>query len=265
MDIYEKRAVAFIDILGFRDLVRRGRESEILSTMNSIPKKISFFAEGDLADLDFKVSSFSDSVVASARFIAKNHVPAVVVALYAGELSLALMQKGILTRGAIAVGMLHHQDPNIFGPALIDAYELESNVAQYPRIIVPQKIASGICQTLFGNFGWDWFVKNHPFRVDFDGLNHLDVLGPFFTSVRPPSLKPKVNGGDINSLGRVTTSMVMKLCRKKQRDYRVTVKYEWLQSYLLDCCARFSWKIPTKVSVHNSRSTTACGFRKAGA
>ena len=35
------------------------------------------------------------------------------------------------------VGKLHHDANRIFGPALIEAYHLEKDVAKYPRIILP--------------------------------------------------------------------------------------------------------------------------------
>jgi hypothetical protein len=44
----------------------------------------------------------------------------------------------VLLRGAVTIGKVFHKntgDP-AFGPALIEAYELESNIANYPRIIL---------------------------------------------------------------------------------------------------------------------------------
>jgi hypothetical protein len=47
-----------------------------------------------------------------------------------------IFSSGILLRGAICVGDLFIGDHATFGPALIDAYDLESNVAVFPRIAI---------------------------------------------------------------------------------------------------------------------------------
>lgn len=39
-------------------------------------------------------------------------------------------------RGAVTVGAIHHDQHIVFGPALNRAYELESKVAFYPRILI---------------------------------------------------------------------------------------------------------------------------------
>jgi hypothetical protein len=43
-----------------------------------------------------------------------------------------------LSRGGIAKGPLHDSDNAGFGPAFLKAYDLEQNIAEYPRIIVDQ-------------------------------------------------------------------------------------------------------------------------------
>jgi hypothetical protein len=53
-----------------------------------------------------------------------------------GQLCRFLLMEGMLCRGAITVGSLFHQDPLVIGPAFLEAYRLEQNVAFYPRIIL---------------------------------------------------------------------------------------------------------------------------------
>ena len=50
-----------------------------------------------------------------------------------------MMSKGILLRGGITVGQLCHKDNIVYGPAMVEAYELESKSAIYPRVIVSEK------------------------------------------------------------------------------------------------------------------------------
>jgi hypothetical protein len=51
-----------------------------------------------------------------------------------------LVQLGILTRGGISAGLLHHSDSVVIGPGLVQAYELERDAAHYPRVVVDEKL-----------------------------------------------------------------------------------------------------------------------------
>ena len=51
------------------------------------------------------------------------------------------MMKEVFIRGAITIGeLIHTENGIIMGPALIEAYELESKFAKYPRIILSEKL-----------------------------------------------------------------------------------------------------------------------------
>lgn len=241
MSVYDTRAVLFLDLLGFRELIASRKERDILDALTiSSENPIPFGANAD-KNIDFRVTAFSDSIVCSARILGKNNfLPAAYVATYAGRLALEMLTRGILTRGALTVGKLYHQGQTVFGPALIDAYERESRLAQYPHIIVPTKVRGGINMTLSIKLGTDWWLNHYPFREDFDGLHHLDIFGPFFIDHRPPLLKPK-RSSSLKSLGPSTARLVNKVCRRKYKDERVSTKYAWMKSYLDDCCTRFGW------------------------
>lgn len=45
-------------------------------------------------------------------------------------------EHSILIRGAITIGDLIHDNQILMGPAMVEAYTMESQVAKYPRIIV---------------------------------------------------------------------------------------------------------------------------------
>lgn len=53
------------------------------------------------------------------------------------------IRNGFLVRGAITVGKLYHTDGVIFGPALVQAFELEKQ-AKYPRVIVSNEIINSL-------------------------------------------------------------------------------------------------------------------------
>jgi hypothetical protein len=57
-------------------------------------------------------------------------------------LSMHLLSQGYFIRGAIVKGRLHHDDKMVFGEALVQAYDLETKVVQYPRIMILSDVAA---------------------------------------------------------------------------------------------------------------------------
>jgi hypothetical protein len=50
------------------------------------------------------------------------------------------IEQGFLLRGGLTVGDLLHTTKHVVGPAMVAAYDLESRVAKYPRVIVDTKL-----------------------------------------------------------------------------------------------------------------------------
>jgi hypothetical protein len=54
------------------------------------------------------------------------------------------MMEGVLLRGAIATGDICMRSGQVFGPALGEAHDLESQFARYPRIVVSPNLLQAI-------------------------------------------------------------------------------------------------------------------------
>jgi hypothetical protein len=81
----------------------------------------------------FQFQSFSDSVVMSTA----STISGLIYLLYsASDLSLRLLSNGLLMRGAVAKGKLHHDKLVMFGPAFLTAYNIGTNIAKYPRVVL---------------------------------------------------------------------------------------------------------------------------------
>jgi hypothetical protein len=190
-DAYEDRVVAFIDILGFKELVSKGKVSTILKAMEVIRKRVKLIE--NVTHSPLKTSQFSDSLILSAL----NDDDGVVhiihfVSLLASELFL----NGIWCRGAIASGALHHDGSVVFGQAFIDAIELERQLAVYPRILVTETVAERFVETK--NTGlpkWRRAGSDAYFRRDFDHLLHLDIFSyKMFIPPKTGTIKDAVKG-----------------------------------------------------------------------
>jgi len=222
---YQERVIAFIDILGFTELVRKDKVETILQAMRIIQRRLRNL-EG-IPNCPLQHTMFSDSVVFSAELTDDGILALVHNTAY---LAAALFQKGIFCRGAITTGNLYHKKATIFGPAMIAAYKLESQLALYPRIIVPYQLAQRFLQ-----------IKNHNthrdlhrglacyFRHDFDNQYHVDVLSPWMS-------KPPRPGLVSNTVVRVVQGHLLRQLGGGDHDsveaQRTDAKLFWLGDYL---------------------------------
>lgn len=141
---FDDRVVLFLDILGFKKHVEETVDKE----NNDLPERIATLHRalskmGETA-LNYgigdkrQVTQFSDSIVISFNIVDK----ALVVDTFKVCLKIwvELLMDRIICRGALSSGKLIHTDQILFGPALLDAYETESEAAMYPRIIMDRSL-----------------------------------------------------------------------------------------------------------------------------
>jgi hypothetical protein len=164
---YEERYCAYVDILGFQELIGAlhgdPTKSEALKTLltrvhTPVDLKIDAFQRSD-----FRAQSISDAVALSAAInrFGLGHM------LYALErLAIDLLEQGYFVRGAIVKGPLYHDEQMVFGEALVQAYHLENEVARYPRIMIRSDVVATMPHSFQRNF----------FRQAEDGPTYQHVL-----------------------------------------------------------------------------------------
>lgn len=127
--------VAFVDILGFSEMVKNDCENyngafkyfEILKKINSDTKAIN----------ECSVTQFSDSVIFSLPLSVQNFQKMIkILAEYQKE----LFYNSIICRGAISYGKHFEEKEFMFSQGLIEAYQLECKEAIYPRIVLSKNL-----------------------------------------------------------------------------------------------------------------------------
>jgi hypothetical protein len=169
---YSERYCAFIDILGFSGLINdldAGKVSvdeiyRVLSAVHSPQKAVR-------SEADLRHQSISDAITLSA---APNAAGFDAICSAAGELSRRLLRSGYFARGGLTKGRLYHDHNTVFGPALIEAYRLESQVAKYPRILIPRSVVAD--RDLYAQEGTHW-------KQAFDGRFIRSSDGPHFLHI----------------------------------------------------------------------------------
>ena len=132
--VYERRLILFIDFLGFREVVAATQDdAQALRRLVSAMDAIGEIADGSVYESQ-RVTQFSDSVVLSYRVDEPSGAFWMINAMALTVVSLAA--RGYLLRGAVTVGDLYHSAAHVVGPAMVRAYEMESRIAIYPRVII---------------------------------------------------------------------------------------------------------------------------------
>lgn len=223
MALYENRVVAFIDILGWSELVKGAAQNEQLLTsidsvasciseisqsaaiINQVSKQISDdlkekgFHFEDLESADLRSSHFSDTIVFSSP--TNKAITGQLVSCVIG-ISVVLMRAGYYVRGAITQGSIHHTSHSLYGPALIKAYEIESKNAIYPRIILTEDILEYLLP--------EWIEKDIG-----DGLFFLNL---FWHS----------KAGDIALIEAALTNNI----QKHENNLSILQKLNWLKNII---------------------------------
>lgn len=138
---YTNSTVAYLDILGFSDLVRKGGEGtkqidEIKNLLNCIahengtPEKPQALAISDCVILSNLLEEIIDTNDGKA------HSSMTGILVYSLLFSQACLLNGFLLHGGIDVGDVWHVQNDIVGPSYINAHELESKEAFFPRILL---------------------------------------------------------------------------------------------------------------------------------
>lgn len=200
---YEKSFVAFIDVLGFKNMVydkSPAGKAKIELYLND-----AYEALYVLKKIESKKHIghilISDSIIFSVPFgdnnqVATNNLRQLVISIYSLQRKLA--KNNIWVRGAVSCGQSHFDEKRnqIIGDAYIKAYELEQSSAKYPRVVLDCQIieelgygcsadliqAINLCNSdnplyagKVGLFDWQGKVldKDFPFFIDY--LNYLPV------------------------------------------------------------------------------------------
>jgi hypothetical protein len=182
---YLDRYCAFVDILGFRQLIAQiDNSSESFEKLRSLLTRIHGANSGAALDVDgtdFRAQSISDAVAISTRVSAAG-LGEIFRSLIA--LSLDLLVEGYFVRGSIVRAPLYHDEKMVVGQALVQAFYYESEVAKYPRIIVTRDVKTDMI-----HFGTtlpkdQLYPRIDNLRPSADGPMYLDVLRPVVSLLR---------------------------------------------------------------------------------
>lgn len=251
--MYEKRFIAFIDLLGFGNLVEKsaiepGLPQKILDALFTLqPKSIEKDA---YASINYEicppeevaevrkllekmtknmksmhpvvVTYFSDSLVLSAR--SDDVIASQMVLDLLAKLTIKMwVDYSLLLRGGITEGdLIHTENGPLFGPAMNRAYLLESKIAKHPRVLIDKEAIEKY--RLVDTFRlFESFFEN-------DGEHYYASLGTAYRHIINDSALTL--SGEVvlqkfrDSLASTTTRLSTMM--DEQEDAGIKSKYNWL-------------------------------------
>jgi hypothetical protein len=176
---YERRAVAFYDVLGWRSHITRAATDEVkIGELRRLILRASRMlgVQHERISKDIRYSTFSDNVVMSIT-PEERRIVHLLGTLACFQIGCAAA--GFLVRGGITIGDLIHDSESVFGPGLNRAYELESAIAVFPRIVVDESILAALGHVPFFVVRDDELSFLDPFTHQFNQfLSSIDVEQP---------------------------------------------------------------------------------------
>lgn len=163
----KKHVVMYIDLLGVKDRIVTDTKGALAESLSWIFSNFYKCITGIHEEKYLKIKVFSDNIII-ARGIENEELNqrinlSQMIALAESFQWLSIFRSGILVRGGITIGDLYIDDTFVIGKALLDVYNLEKNVAVYPRIIIDDSILNLVAENA------------HVCR-DFDGKTFVDFL-----------------------------------------------------------------------------------------
>lgn len=140
---YKKYYVAFLDILGFKNLIIKNDCEYIRNIFDNFKKSNVLIKDDDNKTIKFNnndvhLKIMSDSIIFYVDASIPNACLGLLCHCAAFQADLLTCSTPELIRGGISYGDFYIEEEKdiIFGPALTQAYLLEEKSAKYPRIIV---------------------------------------------------------------------------------------------------------------------------------
>ena len=210
MERYEDRLLAFVDILGFKELINLTvvdeRQFDELAGLYHLWENLKQSAHRVQATM------VSDTICISGP-------PSAIGAFAAGvsAFCVAMIMDGHLLRGAIVRGLLYHPSPSImFGPSVVRAAALEK-LAKMPRVIIDESVLDiPEAQRLIGT----GIKRDHNFHF----LNFLDC----------EFIEPLRRGNTTamrESFEWALGSQIANLYERNRLNSEIESKYWWLVDY----------------------------------
>jgi hypothetical protein len=230
---YKVAIVSYLDILGFKNIVgtrSAGEISRIIRVFKEATQPDRFIPKPRLVtNEDF--ANFSDLMIISTPLENRSAPPRGL--LFSHLLHLVRAQtiltcdEHIVIRGGVTIGKIVRSWGQLYGPAIVRAYDLESEVAKNPRIVVGREVLKEIRSNpglWVHDLETDYQAVRGLLRQDSDREYFVDYLRVIFNELDNPETEyPQILDGH--------RALIDERLRQYAGNEKILGKYQWLDRY----------------------------------
>ena len=197
-----------------------------------------------------KIQSFSDTVIIfvplsdDQRTVYSDGIFSTLLSI--SGTYIGLMASGAIFRGGIDIGIGLEIEPNeIYGPVVLKAYDLESKIAKYPRVVIGDELANFLQLMIQNSNDSDHSKYNKVIATkcselmfeDGDGRYALDYLGIAYRDFAGPTVAKFINKAKEFVEYQIEEA-------KRKRDTELFLRYQSLWGYFEDQLPHWDEIIP---------------------
>lgn len=221
---FEPYLIAYVDFLGMKDKMKQENSYASFRILQAIllgvRKKAAFIEKINAID-DFIIKIFSDNIIIALKI--KEDMLSTQIISILNLVSLlqfeAFFQFGFPLRGGVTIGELFIDDSVVWGTGLIEAYQIEDKLANYPRVIVSQKVIDTYEDQKEKDINLFAFI-----RQDQDGYWFIHYL---------------IAAPNIELIPTLSANLAEEASLCEDKDDRAKQKINWIISYFNDSCREF--------------------------
>ena len=209
--------IAYLDILGAKDMICNDNNFDFLNHLNMFMEDAIEESGGGIfpKEEEIYIKIFSDNILLAIELKEydeqREHKIAILFNTVANIYN-EILRYGYLMRGAIIEGEFFHNDIIVYGKGLVEAVQLEENVAKYPRIIVKTKVNEAN--------SWYYLMK------DSDGESFLNI---FHLCSTFDDITFKIN--------------LLELLKKHKNNEEIKEKIMWMINYFNSWFTKYEYRI----------------------
>lgn len=236
---YEECIVSFLDILGFRSMLDSAHPEKIARAIEAF-RRASSADESETErepheigkESVVRVETVSDAIVRARTMEARYQAGYLYWELLdLLHIQIACIANGVAVRGAVTIGDLHlgaDLTGPVFGPALVRAFEMESQEVMFPRIAVEEAVLDRLrsdpkMRREGHTLEQELEYYDELLEEDSSGLRYIDYLGA--------ALEESEDYGEYVRFLEYHKILVEKGLEDCGSNPKVRRKYNWLRNY----------------------------------
>lgn len=224
---FRRSVTSFLDILGTKVALTNMKEADLHDQIQLLDR-----LNGALHDSAWegewqRMLTFSDSIALAVPLQPGSHgieLAGTIDHIAAYQLELALA--GRFLRGGIAIGDAYADYANITGPALVEAADLEANVAVVPRVLISDTTLRLVLQESWDSYG------ARSYQSEWNSGVMIDADSRAFVNYLNAALNAEADGvaeaADLLENHKKTVSDAL---AKHSGNPRIREKYVWVAHY----------------------------------